>query len=64
MNRVPSWSVSIIVCIAACVIALQTGQARLWAQVIEPPNPFLLIAGSNGTLGFGRVSTTVGVPVT
>jgi len=64
MNRVPSWSVRIIVCIAACFIALQTGQARLWAQVIEPPNPFLLIAGSNGTLGFGRVSTTVSVPVT
>jgi len=64
MNRVPSWSVSIIVCIAACVIALQTGQARLWAQVIEPPNPFLLIAGANGTLGFGRVGTTVSVPVT
>src|SRR4029078_10327058 len=64
MNRVPSWSVSIIVSIAACFIALQTGQARLWAQVTEPPNPFLLIAGSSGTLGFGRVSTTVGVPVT
>ena len=64
MNRVPSWSVSIIVCIAACFIALQTGQARLWAQVIEPPNPFLLIAGANGTLGFGRVGTTVSVPVT
>ena len=64
MNRVPSWSVRIIVCIAACFIALQTGQARLWAQVIEPPNPFLLIAGANGTLGFGRVGTTVSVPVT
>ena len=64
MNRVRSWSVGIVLCIAACFIALGTGQARLWAQVTEPPNPFLLIAGPNGSLGFGRVNTTVATPAT
>ena len=66
MNRVRSWSVGIVLCIAACFIALGTGQARLWAQALltEPPNPFLLIAGPNGSLGFGRVNTTVATPAT
>lgn len=66
MNRVRTASSTCILLVVACLISLDTGLGRLWAQggPPEPPNPFLLVAGSSAGIGFGRVNTTVAAPIT
>src|SRR5262245_40536616 len=64
MNRVRTALSTCILLVIACLVTLDTGRGRLWAQgAPEPPNPFLLIAGPSAGIGFGRVATTIATPL-